>query len=151
MTISAFTAARKTCELSGWSISNLHLQKILYFAHMIYMGRNDGQPLIREAFEAWEYGPVVPVVYHDAKGYGSGPIRMGFYNDEVISGMPEEAELEEAWNALSMRTVSELINSTHRPGGAWHKHFTSGMRDVVIPNKDIFQEYKDRINAYKGG
>jgi len=147
MTISAFSAARKLCELSNWQISNLKLQKILYFAHMVYMGKNNGAPLIYENFEAWDYGPVVPILYHEAKGYGAESIKMGFRNAEGITGLAEETELTAAWNRLSDKSEGVLIASTHKNGGAWHKNYVPSERGIQIPNNDILQDYKDRINA----
>ena len=147
MAIAAFTAARTLCELSGWSISNLHLQKMLYFAHMVYIGRNNKEPLIREAFEAWDYGPVIPVLYHEVKGYGANPIRRGLYNEERIFGSPEEAILKEAWENLSKKSVAQLIHATHWENGAWQKNFKRSVRGITIPNEDIFEEYKKRTSG----
>jgi len=49
--VPALLAARTICELRDWSVSNLELQKILYFAQMIHLGETDGHPLIGENFE----------------------------------------------------------------------------------------------------
>lgn len=143
MPISATAAARKICEVGDWKVTNLQLQKILYLAHMVFMGNNNGRPLIREGFEAWDYGPVVPALYHEAKKYGSKPIRMGFYSLQDISGTPEEKELEDACDALLSKSAGQLVSMTHRPGGAWDKHYSPHTRGIVIPNQDILQEYRD--------
>jgi uncharacterized phage-associated protein len=93
MAISVLSAGRTLCELRGWSVSNLELQKILYLAHMYYLGRHGG-PLIREEFEAWDYGPVVPELYHHVKGFGGGPVRNVFHwIDPVAPNTPEYAAL----------------------------------------------------------
>jgi len=85
MAISALQAARKICELSKWTVTNLKLQKILYIAHMVYMGRNK-KPLIFEQFEAWDYGPVVNSLYHYVKIFGDQPIKKSiFYDVEDVS------------------------------------------------------------------
>lgn len=67
MTYSAKDIGRETVNLSIDSkcwISNLKLQKLLYFSWLEYYRRN-GTPLFEEEFEAWKYGPVVPSVYYD--------------------------------------------------------------------------------------
>lgn len=143
MTISTTAAARKICELGDWKVTNLQLQKILYLAHMVFMGNNDGEPLIRNNFEAWDYGPVVPDLYHEAKKYGSKPIRMGFYSFQDISNSPEEAELVRACERLLSKSPSRLVDFTHRPGGAWDRNYIPGARGVIIPNQHILEEYRE--------
>jgi hypothetical protein len=75
--ISALTAARHMCERSDWSLTNLKLQKMLYLAQMIYMGQFQ-ERLINGAFEAWDYGPVLPAVYGEVKAFGGGAVRYLF-------------------------------------------------------------------------
>jgi len=75
MTISTFAAARRVCERSNWRVTNLAIQKILYLAHMGHMGENGGARLLASQFEAWDYGPVEPNLYHKVKFFGDGPIQ----------------------------------------------------------------------------
>ena len=49
MSVSALSAAKTFCELRDWKISNLELQKLLYIAQMLHLGRY-GTPLISERF-----------------------------------------------------------------------------------------------------
>jgi hypothetical protein len=75
MSESSSTAARYACKMSGWSLTNLKLQKILYIARMVFVGRTKDQLLIDEAFKAWDFGPVLPSLYHRVRlsddGHGS--------------------------------------------------------------------------------
>src|SRR4051794_9267350 len=57
----------------GEKLSPMKLQKLLYYACGWYAGYT-GQPLIDEAIEAWDYGPVIPSIYHEFKRFGSGSI-----------------------------------------------------------------------------
>lgn len=143
MAVSSVLAARKVCELAGWTLSNLSLQKILYFAHMLHLGRH-GEPLVGESFEAWDYGPVLPSVYHRAKVFGSSPVRNVFHvNDDHMDGDALET-LEEAVRALSDQPAGKLVAITHWEDGAWAKHYPGG-RNKLIPNSDIQEEYHDRV------
>ena len=47
-------------------ISNLSLQKLLYFSHGLYLIRHNC-PLVTGYFEAWKLGPVHPTVYESFK------------------------------------------------------------------------------------
>ncbi|QZN99150.1 Panacea domain-containing protein [Chenggangzhangella methanolivorans] len=117
MTVSALSAARTLGELRDWTLSNLEIQKILYLAHMYHLGRT-GQPLINEAFEAWDYGPVVPEVYGRAKGTGSAPIRPSAFSwyVPVMPGTTEFNILKDAADGL--KGVRPAISLT-LPIGRW--------------------------------
>ena len=54
-------------------ISNLKLQKILYFNQAEFLVMK-GVPCFNDEIEAWDFGPVVPKVYRKYKIYGSGDI-----------------------------------------------------------------------------
>ena len=54
-------------------ISNLKLQKLLYYAQGVYVGIT-GIRLFEDALVAWEHGPVVIDVYHEYARYGAGGI-----------------------------------------------------------------------------
>lgn len=147
MTISIFSAAKKICELGDWNVSNLQLQKVLYLAHMVFMGKNNGEPLVSSKFEAWDYGPVSPDLYHAVEKYGNKPIRTGFYNAKNIDGTKEEKELTDAASYLLKQSPSRLVDFTHRKGGAWEKYYTPGVRGIAIPNEDVLAEYKELFNV----
>ena len=54
----------------GSDVTNLKLQKLLYYAQGFYLAVYD-KPLFEEQIEAWEYGPVVPEIYHSFKTSGA--------------------------------------------------------------------------------
>ena len=58
------------CNSRGCGISNLKLQKVLYFIQAYFL-MEKGRPCFREAIEAWNFGPVVPAAYNEFKQYGS--------------------------------------------------------------------------------
>jgi len=60
-------------EEAGDSISNLKLQKLLYYAQGVNLALND-VPLFAEPIEAWTHGPVVPQVYRHYRQHGGEPI-----------------------------------------------------------------------------
>ena len=144
-TISALAAGKRMCQHSGWSLSNLALQKLLYIAQMLYMGEHDGAPLVQGHFEAWEYGPVHPELYHAVKTFGARPITKipGFKRD--VSAITVGSHLDAVVDKLS-DSPARLVAITHWEKGAWHKHYVPGIRGIVIPNSAILREYEDRGN-----
>ena len=140
------SAAKFVCELSEWTVTNLKLQKILYIAQMVHMGRNDGCPLMKAQFEAWDYGPVSPVLYQKVKAFGAKPIPNVFVNIPDADTEAQELLRETCSHWLS-KTPGQLVENTHRRGGAWDRNYFPGARGLIIPNKDILSEYHQRTEA----
>lgn len=61
------------CNSTNKTISNLKLQKILYFIQAEFL-ISKNQPCFSEKILAWDFGPVVPVVYYKYRMFGSGNI-----------------------------------------------------------------------------
>jgi uncharacterized phage-associated protein len=145
MSVTAVSAGRTICEMRGWSVSNLALQKILYLAHMFYLGRT-GQPLIYENFEAWDYGPVVPELYQRAKAFGDGPVRNVFHwIPDVDEGRPEYAVLKEAVDSTANITPGRLVAITHWEKGAWADCYRPGpglSLMVRTPDRDCVNPFR---------
>lgn len=145
MPISAMQAAKAACQASNWTLSNLQLHKILYIAHMIYAGRNNGRRLIGgEDFEAWDYGPVLSSVYHHASGFGSGNI-LNIFN-HVPDGDPNAPEyqaIREAVNNLSELPPFQLVDITHAKNSAWDRLYVPG-QNVPLDQDSIISEYNAR-------
>lgn len=144
--VSARAAARRFCERSDWTLTNLELQKMLYLAHMQYMGQTNGSRLMDETFEAWDYGPVSPEVYWYVRDFGRAPIKNIFHGVETISG-PIATYLDNAYDALSKRTSSQLVGITHWKDGAWARIYRPGARGIPIPDDEILAEYRRRKAA----
>lgn len=63
----------KVDEEFGEGITNLKMQKLVYYAQAFHLALF-GIPLFEEKIEAWQHGPVVPELYHALKKYESSPI-----------------------------------------------------------------------------
>lgn len=140
MTISSFQAAKKICELSDWTITNLKLQKILYLSHLYYLGR-EKEPLVNEKFEAWYYGPVEPLLYDKMKVFGNRPIRDAFFDITTKTPCKEFYFIENQYNEISNKSTWDLVLLTHLKGGAWERYFEEDQKHRKIPNEDISEEY----------
>lgn len=57
----------------GEEVSNLKLQKLLYYAQAWHLGLY-GTPLFPEKFQAWASGPVIPEFFWRWKEFGIGPV-----------------------------------------------------------------------------
>src|SRR6478735_3641830 len=82
-------------EEAGDSISNLKLQKLVYYAQGYHLAIHD-RPLFFEPIEAWVHGPVVPELYRSFKQHGSEAIPPSLVQMDKFS--QEEIELmDEMW------------------------------------------------------
>ena len=81
----------KTDIIVGDTISNLKLQKLLYYMQGYHLAFFD-KPLFSDDIVAWCYGPVVPIVYSEYKKYENGAIDIPINCDKITS-LPKEQEI----------------------------------------------------------
>ena len=144
MAVSVLSAAKRLAKKSRWSLSNLELQKILYLAHMIHLGQT-GEPLVKGYFEAWNYGPVHPVLYHHAKVFGADPVKNIFHGNEDLEDDDRHSKsIDAIYHALENFRPGQLVALTHRKNGAWERVYIPGKSHCRIKNEDILSEYNDR-------
>ena len=96
----------------GDPITNLKLQKLVYYAQAWYATLNEGQPLFPEPFEAWVHGPVCPPLYDRFRAYQWRPI------DENVGATDLPADvcdhLDEVLAAYGNLTAYTLERLTHQ-------------------------------------
>jgi uncharacterized phage-associated protein len=73
MTTSAHTIAKFIIQKSVTPISNLKLQKLLYYVQGWHLGLY-GPPVFNEQIQAWIHGPVVPAVFQSYRQFKWTPI-----------------------------------------------------------------------------
>jgi len=91
-------------------ITNLKLQKILYLAQAYYLAKLK-RPLFVDKIEAWQYGPVVPNVYHEYKVKGNNPIIL--LEDETNLLEEDKDNLKEIWDFFGKYSTAKLVDITH--------------------------------------
>lgn len=139
----------------GLTASNIVLQKLLYFAHGVYLTVYGG-PLVSGYFEAWKFGPVHPAVYQVFKSAGDSPIDFRARRIDVVSGVtfpiasPDSPEvrgiLERVLIAYGTMTPGRLVEISHAKHAPWYyvvnRGASFGMRisDNVI--KEKFKHHK---------
>lgn len=105
-------------------VSNLQLQKILYFAHLESL--KQGEKLINEPFEAWGFGPVVRVVYNEFCIYGAN--RLALEEKCSIMTIPK---IDTILKELIKTPAWELVERSHNPSGAWAKIYQEGCKNII--------------------
>ena len=142
MAVLAISVAKHMGQKSSWSLTNLEMQKILYLAHMFHLGKHE-KPLVIGHFEAWDYGPVHPDLYHVIKIFGIDPVENIFRRN---ADLPEGTEQQMTDMIMAQGlSATRLVGITHWQKGAWYKNYKPKQRGNVISDKDILSEYQERI------
>jgi uncharacterized phage-associated protein len=134
-------------QAHGDGVSNLKLQKLLYYAQAWYLALN-GKPLFAEDIEAWVHGPVVPAVYGDFKKYAwnlipapQPPISLS----AKVSGHIQDVIL--AYGHLSAYQL-ETLTHTEKP---WLKARNGIPNDkvshAVISHTDMRDFYRSKLKS----
>ena len=99
-------------EDAGDLISNLKLQKLVYYAQGFHLALY-GEPLFGEAIEAWTHGPVIPDLYRAYDEFGTNaiprPTNMDF---GIYDGQTREL-LDEVYQVYGQFSAWKLRNMTH--------------------------------------
>jgi uncharacterized phage-associated protein len=140
------------------AIDPLKMQKLVYFAHGWHLALRNA-PLIRDAVEAWEHGPVIPDIYHEFKRWGSGAIERPATRFDALSKSltVPSIDVETVWDAdaANAKTIIrrvwevyrkfnglQLSSLTHQADTPWAatKAKYPHKRDVDIPD-DLIRDY----------
>ena len=141
-------------------LDHLRLQKLVYIAHGWNLAVH-GEPLIREAVEAWKYGPVIPSLYHQFKRWGNDLITE---NGVELSGMRARVPnveygdervrqvLDAVWDGYKRFSGVQLSNLTHESGTPWDATWREqrGKGSARIPNDRIEKHFLTRARRSHG-
>lgn len=135
------------CNDKDYDLSNLKLQKLLYFIQAYYVSKTASkEPCFGDKIEAWVFGPVVPRAYHEYKKYGSTNIppittyiqidendfwqsKVVKYNDETLAKSDKEL-IDRLIDNFSKFSTTALVRITHNQL-PWIEAYNRG-KDKVI-------------------
>lgn len=131
MAYNAVDIGRTTVQLSLdnkiW-LTNLKLQKLLYFAWIKYFEKT-GKPLFDDEFEAWKYGPVVPSVYYDFWQYAGSTIVFAKTPSSIVDSETKEFLLSMLREHKDCDAY-ELITASHETR-AWKNNYIPGLKRKI--------------------
>ena len=124
------------CMTENHPISNLQLQKILYYIQKDYLKRNS--VAFFDDIEAWQFGPVVPNVYYHFCVFGAMPITSTYESIdiapedlEVINRIVEEKRILDPW---------DMVEETHKKDGAWDQVYRDGIGNHKVISHSLIKE-----------
>lgn len=119
------------CTLAQTPVTNLKLQKLLYYLWIDFYTEKK-ENLFNNEICAWPLGPVVPDVYDEFCAYGGLEIRKVFNKGDISE---DDAHiLNRTLAKLMPISTYQLVNKTHEKGKPWEKVFAGGNgRGLQIP------------------
>ena len=129
-----------------YNISNLKLQKLLYFVQAYFLARKN-KACFDDEIQAWAFGPVVPRAYQEFKQYGGCNIptindeRIGNEIKECDFEPSDEKDIKEIVDVFSKYSASALVTLSHQQD-PWKNSYVKGEN-----NKIDIQLIKDYFNG----
>ncbi|MDR1236509.1 MAG: DUF4065 domain-containing protein [Holosporaceae bacterium] len=103
-----------TAHENGDVITNLKLQKLLYYAQAWYMVHHGGKKLFSDNIEAWKFGPVVKDVYDLYKKFSRNPIDEQVDEGDFARLNPEDRKfMDEFLGEFMDHSALSLVNMIH--------------------------------------
>lgn len=130
----------------GNPLTSMQVLKLVYIAHGWTLGLT-GSPLIDEPVEAWQYGPVVPSVYHEYKRFGGGFISDCPQHRPGHFSVSERSVLDQVWKQYGHLSGIKLSSMTHQRGTPWDITIRRRGRGAVISNDLIEDHYQSLASA----
>lgn len=134
--IDLFKKEKKNKEVS---ITNLKLQKLMYFVEAYYMVDNpEEKELFSSSWSAWDYGPVNRKLYNYYKKFGSMEIVLESSQVLIGNHLPDTNKkyIERIYSLFADFSAFDLVTLTHLKGSPW---------DEIFEKNKKFEQYNFQI------
>ncbi len=140
-------------------MTNMKIQKLVYFAHGYFLAIYD-RPLIREEFEVWKHGPVVRQLYEKCKevilqeGWKrdhsfNKPLKV--QDDHIVRVRENDTDaicvVNSVWRSCKEYRASYLRRLTHFFDSPWTITLDRKGPYAIILNSDITDYFKNLMSA----
>ena len=141
-------------------VTNMAINKILYFCHGWYLAHN-GRPLLLSSFEAWDHGPVIPLIYRSFKINNDKPVKNRATQIDFETGrdivaacdmMEGDSRFLRSMIAFyGPRSGAVLRMMSHEEGAPWDTvRRDGGSPGMTIPDHLILSYFSSQLNGRKG-
>lgn len=136
-------AAQYIVANSKVSVTPMRLLKLLYVAHGYSLALNR-VPLLDEAVQAWQYGPIVPSVYDAVRKYRSKPVESIERADVGALTQADRVVLDNVLATYQHVNAIQLSAAMHQPGTPWSITWGIDEQNARISN-DLIMDFYDKI------
>ena len=143
MKYSALTIAKfiiRYCEQNNKRVSNLKLQKLLYFVWRDYF-KDTNQELFDEPFCAWKFGAVVSSVYYEYCSFGYLDIWESVADRGNDLGILDDDKqiIEKAIDKYNGFTAEQLVEETHKDETPWSLTYNGGAGNKMMISSELIK------------
>lgn len=133
----------QTDDEAGDTVSNLKLQKLVYYAQGFHLALK-GTPLFPEQLQAWNHGPVSPALYQTYKTFGAGALPVpGDFDSACLT--PEETEvLDDVYQVYGQFSAWKLRDLTHDEA-PWINAYREDA-NTVITHEAMLEFFLTQVN-----
>jgi uncharacterized phage-associated protein len=128
---------------AGVTLTNMQVQKLVYFAHGFYLALKD-EPLIEDEIKAWNFGPVIPPLYNDLKQYSNGIVTSLISGFESIPDGFDKSFIQKVFDLYGRISGPRLSAATHMPNSPWDKVYKKS-KFSAIPNELMKEHFKTKL------
>ena len=128
-------------------LTPMQLVKLVYISQgwsFVFYDRG----LFTNRIEAWQYGPVIPDLYHVTKKYGRSAIPLNDIGnaEDIEVSQDDHVLLLEVFKAYGHLDGIALSRLTHKVGTPWRQVYNPKERRTRIPNHLIARHYKEILS-----
>jgi len=135
----------------GDGISNLKIQKLLFYAQKTYVSVY-GKGFFNDDIEAWRYGPVVPQAYHYFKKYNSYNIDIVNEREFITNKEPLAFDdlliVDFVWDKYAKYSAGALVDITHTDK-AWRDNYFPNVNNTIPLSHLRDEKLENEFLAYK--
>jgi uncharacterized phage-associated protein len=130
---------------SGELISNLKLQKLLYYCQGFHLAMFD-QPLFPNEIQAWQHGPVVKEIYQLFQGQGAIAAPNDADRKNAVDSLTDDQKemIDNVYNLYGQFSAWRLREMTHQEA-PWVESYQEGVLNKVIPNQLMKDYFKTQL------
>lgn len=142
----------RLAEKEKEEITNIKLIKMMYVAQGLSLSLCE-EELFEEPIQAWQYGPVIPSIYHEFKHFAAKPItkKSIVFDDESeekkiepkLTNQQSKKIVELTWKLYKNISALRLVELTHDRGTPWSIVYKHGYNEI-IPNS-LIKKYYDKF------
>lgn len=154
--INLFDEGKKQKDIS---ITNLKLQKLMYFLEAYYTVENpEEEELFNSEWSAWDYGPVNRELYNHYRKFGSMEITLNAIESEKGKDLPEinKKYIKKIYDLFGGFSAFDLVTLTHLDGSPWDKLYKNNeklnrydfgkLNDSIISKKETKEWFKNKFD-----
>lgn len=127
-------------------VTQLQVQKIMYFFEAYYMCINNTEQLYDCNFKAWALGPVSIPLYNELKKFGDKDIILSDEQIDIAQSICEDKKkiIEYIYEVFGKVSAMTLVELTHRTDSPWYEKWIENGEKVAYGKQSDIDKVRTR-------